>query len=362
MKKPITFLASFFVLALSASVSAGPGDTLGVTEGTFPKYAPTGQELLIPVLAPSDAAFTASGFLYGTHWLKLKSNGAEQQPVWGLAQRYLIDDSYEVVGILARLNRVIKGPSGAETSITFKLTGVDEEEGGSTTNAQGMIVPFSGSGPALRARTSEGNLGTVLASKEVLFEELVVGDFSVAMFDEPVIVEEDIFAIVDFQALRANGDTLSFGCDPSGSGPDRFAFLEVYFAQPGGWATIWVRVQNLLPTFSNNNIALFPVLGERIITDIQNIAFFEGHRAMAMPNPANETTTIRFENKENGNYTLELLSINGKTVLRRDLGFRASGMHTTELNVADIPAGTYLYSLVNETDGTRYTKTMVIAH
>lgn len=63
------------------------------------------------------------------------------------------------------------------------------------------------------------------------------------------------------------------------------------------------------------------------------------------PNPFNPSCRIRFELPAVGNVTLQLYSLDGATVLRRNLGSRPAGVTTWTLNASDLASGLYLLDL-----------------
>lgn len=82
------------------------------------------------------------------------------------------------------------------------------------------------------------------------------------------------------------------------------------------------------------------------------------------PNPATSETTIEYTLPTQSNATvLRLFDSKGSEIRRIDLGAQNAGNHSTVLNVADLPAGTYLYHLTTGTARGEqvYSKTMQIA-
>lgn len=77
-----------------------------------------------------------------------------------------------------------------------------------------------------------------------------------------------------------------------------------------------------------------------------------------MPNPANGLTTIKYDLKKGGNVSFEVYDIAGKQVMSMNEGNKAAGSHSIELNVNNLNAGVYFYTLT--VDGARVTKKMTI--
>jgi hypothetical protein len=78
-----------------------------------------------------------------------------------------------------------------------------------------------------------------------------------------------------------------------------------------------------------------------------------------MPNPAANSTTIKYELKENANVTLRVFDIAGKEVIHINEGTKSSGIYTIELNTASLQNGVYFYSF--EAGAEKVTRKMTIA-
>ena len=75
--------------------------------------------------------------------------------------------------------------------------------------------------------------------------------------------------------------------------------------------------------------------------------FFGGGEVSLYPNPASRWATLTLEGIDPGGYTLRVVSVLGREVVRQP--FTASaGSATLELDVSELPRGTYLYSVTNE--------------
>ena len=77
-----------------------------------------------------------------------------------------------------------------------------------------------------------------------------------------------------------------------------------------------------------------------------------------MPNPAAETTTIRFEIAQSHDVVLEVRDGMGRLVTTNDMGTLGAGLHTVELNLDGWASGLYTYTL--QVDGLRTTKKMTV--
>ncbi|MEL7120643.1 MAG: DUF4397 domain-containing protein, partial [Bacteroidota bacterium] len=65
------------------------------------------------------------------------------------------------------------------------------------------------------------------------------------------------------------------------------------------------------------------------------------------PNPANVQTRLTYELKESVQMNLGIFTTDGKLVRMTQLGNRASGIHTEDVNTVDLPAGQYYISLIS---------------
>ena len=78
-----------------------------------------------------------------------------------------------------------------------------------------------------------------------------------------------------------------------------------------------------------------------------------------MPNPANNSTTIKYSLANNSNnVALEVYDVTGQLIETADQGNQAAGQHQIELNTSNYAAGVYFYTL--NVDGVKVTKRMVI--
>lgn len=76
------------------------------------------------------------------------------------------------------------------------------------------------------------------------------------------------------------------------------------------------------------------------------------------PNPAMGTTRMRFELNNAANVTLEVFDLSGKQVLSEELGRRPAGEHQFDLNISDLAAGMYQYTLTVGAE--RATRKMIV--
>lgn len=340
MKKLFTCISGLFLFFSHGNILAQSGDTLGVTKDTEPSFAPNNISYLLKYKPPGSVS--DSGFVFGTLYTKSLN-------IFGFSQAYTNFDTVEVVKILSFPRYKRKGPSNTpETKITYRLHKIDPK--GAFSNPQ---TGDQGQGPAAAS----------LALKDQLFADIdtTSGSYNVVTLDAPVKYNaENIVISVDCSNLKPAGDTLCFLSDQPGSGLN--LNYNCHWLLLSG-SKIWVWSNPLFVNNLNNNVAVFPVLkGEGNPTSINKTPYFQGVKAVLMPNPANDISILQYDVKFAGKYIVEIISNDGKLISSQELGYRTTGQHQTEINVAHLSAGNYMYSIVNAEAGIRYTKSMVVAH
>ncbi len=96
------------------------------------------------------------------------------------------------------------------------------------------------------------------------------------------------------------------------------------------------------------DLAVFAVV---VTKDNTSVAEFVGKdiNAVAFPNPANGSTNINYNIKNDGNVTIKLFDTNGRVVINHNDGFKATGEYTTTIDLNSVKAGSYIYTI--ETTG-----------
>jgi hypothetical protein len=339
MKKLFTHFAGLILLLSPASLFAGPGDTLGVSPDTEPRFAPNNTSYLLRY------AGTDSGFVFGTLYSNINN--------WiGFAQAYTNFDTVEVIKILSFISYKAKGPANTpETRISYRLH---------------KLSPTGAFSSPITGEQGQGPAAASLTLKEQTFESIDTSrsggpSYNVIELDAPVKFNgENIVISVDCANLKAAGDTIGFLSDQPGSGLGlnyTFHWLLLQGAKYWFWSN---------PVFANqlnNNVAVFPVLkAKESDVSIDKMTHFQGIKAVLMPNPATDISILKFDVQYAGKYQIEIIANDGKLISSQELGHRGVGEHQAEINVSDLSAGSYLYSIINAEAGIRYTKTMVVTH
>ena len=94
------------------------------------------------------------------------------------------------------------------------------------------------------------------------------------------------------------------------------------------------------------NFLILPIIEYN--ASIEEASFIQGLKTEVFPNPVVNNATIKFELEAAGDVMVEIFSLNGQHVVRQDLGYKAAGtIHTTNLDVSSLPAGTYVYAVTS---------------
>jgi hypothetical protein len=295
------------------------GDTLGVTPGTFPEFAPNNQATLLPYIF-------YGGYIYGVNGDPNNFNA--------IAQGYELDTPSEVAGVLSFVAVKEKGPLNQPSTLTFEIYNM------TATGALNITSPNP-----FETEPAEGPAGTALGSTQIFFEEIdtTTLTYTWAPFANPVFVQGNFAVAANLASLRAAGDTIAFLSDGIGSANGRnFAFHRAN----NGFANVWYTSNSLFGGALNNNIAIFPVL-----SGTSGVARVNGFEINVFPNPSADFITIEANSFKNSELKLILLDSQG----------RETGIHSTlnsteknseQLDIRALPEGNY-FLLLSGSDGTR---------
>lgn len=195
--------------------------------------------------------------------------------------------------------------------------------------ADGSFGDFLGASDTLLIRDFSGNLGPA-----------IVG-FSQINFSTPVELTDATSFLIgidvsDVYNSPSPGD-IGFAHTDEDCG-DGTNLIEIFPTDNGlAFNTIFANWQGL-------NIELFVgvVIDREPATSVRtpNADF----SASAFPNPADDQLNVQFQAPASGSYTTRLVSPNGQTV-RTQISSAVRGNTTVRLDVADLPAGIYLFQV-----------------
>jgi len=165
-------------------------------------------------------------------------------------------------------------------------------------------------------------------------------------FEDPIELTTDFFyfagVIVEFEnaaELTVLGNANSDTDNSTGA-----------YEQAGSGDFVWFTSQTATP-------AVRLILSQRVAVD--EIAGMNGMLLhQNVPNPADGTTTIRFELAQPRTVAVELRDLQGRLIQSIEAGRLPAGEHSTAFDVSALQAGIYSYTLV--ADGMRMTKKMVV--
>lgn len=191
-----------------------------------------------------------------------------------------------------------------------------------------------------------GAPGSLLGSSEPLnVSDIIIDDQQVLPtifpFSTPVSVQDtQFFVSLDMSELYDTQDTVGLFLTPEGCGDGSDAWE--LFSDGATWAPFeesWELESNLYlfavvefdeatsvddPFVQNNELTLFP----------------------AFPNPASAEVTLRYQLDEASDVAIELYTADGRLIRQMDQGRMVKGEHQQRINVSDLPAGAYVYSIV----------------
>lgn len=320
MKKFFTII--FF--SAVAALKADPTDTLGVSPGSTPQFAPNNQIAIVPY---------AGGYAFGV-------NGDAVNNFTAVGQGYVNDEPVYVGGALAFVAKKGKGPENVpNTKITFRLHNIIPTGCLDLINAGGTIP-----GPA----------DAILASKDLFFEEIdtAFSAYSGVTFDNPVLVTGDLAISIDFSSLKTAGDTFGLYCDNIGSaGGLNYAFHRASI--PG--SPVWVSSNQVFQGALNNNVAIFPVL---VDVSSNGVIDFQGIKTTVYPNPASEVLQVELEGNQ-GKFTVHLTNAQGQLVESKNVHLNNHNRQLLDFNVNHLSIGTYLVLIEGE-NGSRMARQVMI--
>ncbi|RYD76583.1 MAG: PKD domain-containing protein [Sphingobacteriales bacterium] len=130
-----------------------------------------------------------------------------------------------------------------------------------------------------------------------------------------------------------------------------FGIYEVYTEVPG-FKTVSAFITLTQTDTMFNNIVVkvsSDMVTTEILTDIKEINAFLGNMQL-YPNPASHNLSLVIENAKNQLVTAEIYSVDGRKWITNKLNF-TQGKQNINLNIEDLPTGTYMLVLKNASSG-----------
>ncbi len=104
------------------------------------------------------------------------------------------------------------------------------------------------------------------------------------------------------------------------------------------------------------------IITTRTFFDVIRDTIFSSTKFIKLyPNPVrkNSFVTIDIKNADDGNYSLQLISLSGQVVLNKEAGINNSET-VAKLNIPAIPSGTYILQIANKQSGKKYTEKIIV--
>ncbi|HIG73514.1 MAG TPA: T9SS type A sorting domain-containing protein [Bacteroidetes bacterium] len=308
-------LLVLLALAVPAALAQTAPDTL--------RHLPPGTDF---VLHEYTGAY--SGYILGHN-----SRGTEEY-----AERYHIDGSGRLIGVIAHIQGVVAHPN--------------------------HVAGFN----AYRVAAS-GLPNALIGSKQLFYGDLdLSGEPMLVRFSAPVAVADSFFVsfnVGDYSHGGYDGDDVALLAGPDGSrtetGGGSFGQNAVRLHNHGvrDWADLYT--QNFTPVATH--LALFPIVELANATAAEEapaIVSMDLTLRAAYPNPARGAATVAFELAAPADVRVDLYDVAGRLVRGTDLGARGTGAHTHALDLEGLAPGAYVYAV--SAGPSRLFSTLTIAH
>jgi hypothetical protein len=303
---------TLFSLLLAVSFAQN-GDTLGVSPGTFPQFAPNNQATLLPYIL-------AGGYIYGTNGDPNNFNA--------IAQGYELLAPAEVEGVLSFIAVKRKGPANQPSTLTFELYNM------TATGAFNVTSPNP-----FETEPAEGPSGNVLGSSQIFYEEIdtTTLTYTWAEFSNPIFVQGNFAVAANLASLRSAGDTIAFLSDGIGDANGRnYAYHRVN----NGVTNVWYTSNSIFGGALDNNIAIFPVLSATA-----GITSLNGLNLSVYPNPASDFLRLSLSSKHSENYTMKLIDAQGRETGIKTSVVSSDSESILEMDIRNLTSGHYFLTL-----------------
>ncbi len=161
-------------------------------------------------------------------------------------------------------------------------------------------------------------------------------DFTVAMFNNPVLRSYDYAVGLDFSNM--DGDTLGIVHSDHGDANEYERAYSLW--DTGDWYSFLSQDNWGLDI----DMAFLPVVDMSTL-DIHEQAFINGVRMEAYPNPAVDVLNIDFHIREAAEVKINILDISGRIIQTESLGNKDAGEYSASISVDNMSAGVYLYMI-----------------
>lgn len=182
-------------------------------------------------------------------------------------------------------------------------------------------------------------LGT---SAVVTTGSITTNPYTSYMFSSAVSVSGGFYAAVTFPTT--SGDSVGilsfkFGCASN----DSLSWINI--PSLGGWRSVLALFGGVVAT-DNADIVILPI--GNINSGVSEYSAAGLSLLGAYPNPAKDETSIRYSLADNSKVTFKIFDLNGNTI-KESTNDMSSGEHVIKLNVNELAAGNYYYTITSNT-------------
>ncbi|MGZ3866106.1 MAG: T9SS type A sorting domain-containing protein [Bacteroidia bacterium] len=268
-----------------------------------------------------------TGFVFGTNAQPFTQGGVTYTiSLPECAQKYNVTGSASVTGVLM-------------------AAGVAHSSGSTTLVSKIYAQDLTTKGPTSPTVAALGTTGTVALSS------VSTTAFTTFTFGTPVpVTNQNFFASVVYPSYigGTSQDSLAilstaFGC----SSTDSLAWIRETAIAPGGAVVLnkWYSVKKLFN--GNLDLWIFPILD--FTTGMNGNVTKNGLSLYAAsPNPTSNNININFSLAHNSNVEIEIFDVTGKSVKTVKGGEFAAGKGSVAVDVANLDAGSYMYSITTK--------------
>ncbi len=168
---------------------------------------------------------------------------------------------------------------------------------------------------------------------------------------------------INYDFADLNGDTIAVACSKDGQRKGNVYSLSINISAYGDTSVMKIfNVQNATQTLDGtwidnytqndsllNNLAIYPIVVINAPTTVKGITKKDLTLFGAFPNPATNATNIKFDLAAEANVNLQIMDMGDRVVKTTTQNNMKSGTHTMEVDLTDLPNGTYIYLLRTST-------------
>jgi hypothetical protein len=276
------------------------------------------------------------------------STGTNSYNDKGFAERYSIssaDSTVKVIGVMTQFSGTVSSSSSKTT--TLKIW---SQSAASMIGAHLYYIGFpSGILDSLTVPVTQLGIGATIDTLKQFMFPTPTNFLSDAFFAGYTINYNYATLAGDTLALTTSADgmrytapyTLKYNTGTAGDTTSVDTFINVQNATQ--WSDNLWRDNYTQNDSSYNDLAIFPIVIVGTPSGVQSVTSKGLTLFGAYPNPATNTTNIRFELAEAADATITINDMTGRTVHSQKTGNLSSGTQSVQVSTSALPAGEYIY-------------------